>query len=114
MFSSADTVIAVTVSLPGLYGFSCFLRRMTNAKRAADWVKEHYRPEWNNLHWIARRNNWAAVEVLISKGLASGPEIEAFRNKDEGLEKATWAGLLISAALLFLLLIARTLATLFA
>ena len=113
MFISADTVIALTISLPALYSFSCFLRRMINAKRAADWVRKHHQPQWKNLHWITRRSNWAGVEVLVTKGLISGPEIEAFRNRDESLEKATWGGLFISAALLLLVLIAKTLASLF-
>ena len=114
MFLSADTLIAATISLPGLYGFVCFFRRMINARRAADWVRKHHQAEWDNLHWIARRSNWAGVEVLLSKGLISGPEIEAFRNKDEGLEKATWTGLFITAALLLLIIVSKALAALFA
>lgn len=114
MFFSTDTVIAVTISLPGLYGFICFFRRMINAKRAADWVRKNHQSEWRSLHWIARHSNWAGVEVLVSKGLISGSEIEEFRNKDEGLEKATWVGLFVSAALLSLALIAKALAALLA
>lgn len=113
MISTMDTAIAAAISLPGLYGFICFFRRMINAKRAADWVKSNYQAEWNSLHWLARRSNWAGVEVLVSKGLISGPELEQFRTKDEDLEKATWVGMFISAALLFVVVIVRTLAALF-
>ncbi len=113
MYFSADTVIAVVISLPGLYGFICFFRRMLNAKRAADRLRKNHQSEWNSLHWLARRSNWAGIEVLASKGLISGPELEMFRNKDESLEKATWVGLFISAALLFLVVIAKTIAELF-
>lgn len=113
MVFSVNTVIATAISLPGLYGFICFFRRMINAKRAADWVRKNHQAEWNSLHWIARRSNWAGVEVLVSKGLISGPELEKFRKKDEDLEKATWVGLFISAALLFVIVIIKTLAALF-
>jgi len=114
MVVSTSNVIAVVISLPGLYAFACFLRRMINAKQAADWVREHHKNAWNSIHWIARRSNWAGVEVLVSKGMVSGPEIETFRRKDENLEKATWGGLILSAALLLAVVFANTLAALFA
>ena len=112
MISTTETAIAVAISLPGLYGFICFFRRMINSKRTADWVRRNHPAEWNSLHWLARRSNWAGVEVLVNKGLISGPELARFRTKDEDLEKATWVGLFISAALLFVVVVARTLASL--
>ena len=114
MIVSTSNVIAVVISLPGLYAFACFLRRMINAKQAADWVRKHHQNEWNSIHWVARRSNWAGVEVLVRKGLVSGPELETFRRKDENLEKATWVGLIISATLLLAVVFANTVAALFA
>jgi hypothetical protein len=88
----------VTV-VPGLYGIVCWMRRGANARKTAKWVRENYEKEWNSLHWLAKRNSWACVEVLITKGLISGPEVEEYRSRDEYLEKATWVGLLLSAVL---------------
>jgi len=91
--------------LPGLYGFICWVRRYINAQRTAEWVKATHREEWDGLHWLAKRNSWAAVEVLIKKGLLSGQEVSAFRVRDEYLEKATWVGLITSALLLLVIIV---------
>lgn len=109
---SANSVIAIVIVLPGLYAIVCVFRRIINAKQAADWVRLHFSSEWDSLHWVTRHANWAGVETLISKGLISGPEVERFRLKDEHLERATWVGLFISAALLFLVVFANTLVAL--
>ncbi len=100
MTSGTDTALALLATLPALYGIGCWLRRFVNAHKAARWVKQHHAAAWQDLHWLARRNAWAGVEVLISKGLILGPEVDEFRRRDEKLETATWVGLLVSAALL--------------
>jgi hypothetical protein len=92
------------VSLTGLYGFVCWIRRGINAQKAAGWARENHPEEWNNLHWLAQRNPWAGVEVLITKGLISGPEVEKYRARDEYLEKGIWVGLFVSAMLLLVIL----------
>jgi hypothetical protein len=100
MTTTTENILAVVAALPGLYGFSCWIRRGVNARKAARWVRENHEEKWNSLHWLAKRNPWAGVEVLITKGLISGPEVEEYRARDEYLEKATWVGLLLSAVLL--------------
>ena len=70
-------------------------------------MKDTHRKEWNGLHWLAQRNNWAGVEVLISKGRISGPEVDAYRERDEYLEKATWVGLLASAMLVLVIVLLK-------
>jgi len=102
-----ENVALVAAALPGLYGIICWVRRSINAHRAAEWVKATHREEWNGLHWLAKRNSWAGVEVLIKKGLLSGPEVSAFRARDEYLEKATWIGLFISAVLLLIIIVLK-------
>ena len=103
MHATVENILAGMAALPGLYGFVCWIRRSVNAQKAAGWVKARHRDEWSKLHWLARRNPWAAVEVLISKGLISGAELDEYRARDEYLEKATWVGLFISALLLFII-----------
>ncbi len=100
MHPAVETLLVVAAASPGLYGASCWMRRVFNAHRAAKWAREHHSAAWDSIHWLARRNRWAAVEVLVSKGLISGPEVDEFRRRDEHLEKATWIGLLISGGLL--------------
>ena len=100
MGTVVENIFIVAAALPGLYGFLCWVRRNIHAQRTAEWVKATHREEWNGLHWLAKRNSWASVEALIKKGLLSGPEVNAFRERDEYLEKATWVGLFISALLL--------------
>jgi len=56
---------------------------------------------------LAKRNAWAGVEVLVSRGLISGPEVTEFNAQDEKLEQATWVGLFISAALLLLVVLLK-------
>lgn len=99
--------------MPGVYGFICWIRRSFNAQRMARWVRKAHEEEWNNLHWLARRNTWAGVEVLITKGLISGPEVSEFRARDEYLEKATWVGLLLSAVLTLAIVVWKYAATIF-
>lgn len=105
-----DIFLAIAV-LPGLYGLVCLIRRQINAQRAARWVKQTHKEEWNGLHWLAKRNSWAGVEILIKKGLISGPEVGEFRARDEYLETATWVGLFISALLLFLIIVLKFVVT---
>ena len=105
-----ENIAIVAAALPGLYGFLCWVRRSIHAHRTAKWVKATHREEWNDLHWLARRNSWAGIEVLIKKGLLSGPEVDAFRARDEYLEKATWVGLLISALLLLCIVLVKSVA----
>ena len=105
MSTTAENIIALIAALPALYGYVCWIRRIFNARKAARWARERYEQEWNSLHWIAKRNPQAGVDVLIKKGLISGPEVEEYRKHDEYFEKATWIGLLISAILLFIILV---------
>jgi hypothetical protein len=99
MDTTTENILAIVAAVPGFYGFVCWIRRGANARMAAKWVRKNYEKEWNSLHWLAKRNPWAGVEVLITKGLISGPEVEKYRARDEYLEKATWVGLLLSAIL---------------
>jgi len=96
--------------MPGLYGVLCWIRRISNAAKAAKWVKVHYKAEWDSLHWLAKRNAWAGVQVLISKGLISGPEVADFAARDEKLERGTWVGLFVSAFLLLLVVVIKLVA----
>jgi hypothetical protein len=107
MDASVENVFVVAAALPGLYGFICWVRRSINAQRAARWVQKTHSDEWNELHWLAKRNCWAGVEVLIKKGLISGTEVNEFRVRDESLERATWVGLFISAVLLLVLVVLK-------
>jgi hypothetical protein len=104
METTTENILAMVAALPALYGLICWVRRGFNARKAARWVRRKHRQEWNNLHWIAKRNPWAGVEALITKGLLSGPEVEEYRTRDEYLEKASWIGLFISAVLLLSIL----------
>lgn len=96
---TTEIVLAVVAAAPGLYGVVCWLRRGVHARKTAKWVRENYENEWNSLHWIAKRNPGAGVEVLITQRLISGPEVEEYRAHDDYLEKATWVGLFLSAVL---------------
>ena len=107
MNTVVENIALVTAALPGLYGFLCWIGRNIHARRTAEWVKATHRDEWNSLHWLAQRNSWAGIEVLIKKGLLSGPEVSAFRARDEYLEKATWVGLFISALLLLCIILLK-------
>ena len=107
MTAVVENIVLVAAVLPGLYGFLSWIRRNINAQRTAAWVKATHREEWNGLHWLAKRHSWAGVEVLIKKGLISGPEVSAFRARDEYLEKATWVGLFITALLLLFILVLK-------
>jgi len=111
MSTTAETILAVAAALPGLYGFVCWILRGFNARRAAGWARRNHEEEWNGLHWLAKRNHWAGVEVLITKGLISGPEVDRYRARDEYLEKATWIGILISMALLLVILVLKYVAS---
>ena len=113
MDATVENILVVAAALPGLYGFVCLFRRSFNAQKAAGWVKANHRDEWNNLHWLAQRNSWAGIEVLISKGLISGPEVDKYRAQDEYLEKAIWAGLLVSALLLLVVVALKYISSLF-
>lgn len=112
MDTGIENILAVAAALPALYGFVCWIRRFFNTQKAAGWIKGNHPQEWNSLHWLAQRNLWAGVEILITKGLISGPEIEEYRSRDEYLEKATWAGLFVSAILLFVILVLKYVASL--
>jgi len=107
MGTTVENIFAVAAAMPGVYGFICLIRRSFNAQRAARLVKDTHQEEWNNLHWLAQRNSWAGVEVLISKGLISGQQVDEYRARDEYLEKATWVGLLISAILLLVIFVLK-------
>jgi hypothetical protein len=107
MDTSVENILIMVAAVPGLYGFLCWVRRSINAHKAARWVKDTHRDEWNGLHWLAQRNNWAGVEVLISNGRISGPEVDAYRERDEYLEKATWVGLLVSAMLVLVIVLLK-------
>ena len=107
MDAPTENILVVAAALPGLYGFVCWIRRGINAQKAAGWARGTHPEEWNNLHWLAQRNPWAGVEVLITKGLISGPEVEEYRARDEYLEKGIWVGLFISAMLLFVILVLK-------
>lgn len=105
MDTTTENIIAISIALPGLYGIFCSIRRSFNARKMAGWLREKHEKEWNNLHWVAKRNSRAGVETIITKGSISGPEVEEYCKHDEYLEKATWIGLLISAILLFIILV---------
>jgi len=107
MDTTFENILAVAAAMPGVYGFACLIRRSFNAQRAARLVKGTHQKEWNKLHWLAQRNSWAGVEVLITKGLISGPQVDEYRARDEYLEKATWVGLLISAILLLVIFVLK-------
>ena len=107
METTVENILLMVAAVPGLYGFLCWFRRNINAHKAARWVKDTHREEWNGLHWLAQRNNWAGVEVLISNGRISGPEVDAYRERDEYLEKATWVGLLASAMLVLVIVLLK-------
>ena len=111
--SVIENIVFLGAALPGLYALLCLFRRSINAQRMAKWVKRHHGLEWDALHWIAKRNAWAGVEVLITKGLLSGPEVDAFRARDEALERASWVGLFVSAALLLVIVLLKKLAAIF-
>ena len=111
MDTTTESILAVAAVLPGLYGCVCWVRRGFNARRAVGWIRSNHEEKWNGLHWLAKRNHWAGVEVLIAKGLISGPEVEKYRARDEYLEKATWVGLFISAALLLVILVLKYVAS---
>lgn len=111
MESAVEVVAATLAALPGLYGLTSWIRRVINARRAAGWVKATWPDEWNTLHWLAQRHPWAGIEVLVTKGLISGPEIDDYRARDESLELATWLGLLASAVLLLIIAAVRYLFT---
>ena len=100
-------MLVVLAALPGLYAFICWIRRTLNAQKAARWVKANHHDEWNKLHWLAQRNAWAGVNILITKGLISGTEVNKFQARDEYLEKATWTGLLVSALLLLVIVVLK-------
>jgi hypothetical protein len=102
-----ETVLAAAAATPGIYGFVCWIRRGTNARRAARWAKETHPDDWSALHWLARRNAWAGVEVLIAQKKIAGPEVDGFRARDGYLEKAAWIGLLISAVLLLVIVVSE-------
>jgi hypothetical protein len=107
MDTATETILASAAVLPGLYGVLCWIRRGFNARRTARWAKQSFEESWNSLHWLTKRNHWAAVEALITRGLISGPEVEEYRARDDYLEKATWVGLFISAVLLLVVLMLK-------
>jgi len=107
MDTTTENILVLAAALPGLYGVVCWIRRGFNAQKAAAWVRGNHPEEWNNLHWLAQRNTWAGVEVLITKGLISGHEVEEYRARDEYLEKRTWVGLFISGLLLLVILVLK-------
>jgi hypothetical protein len=111
METAVEIFLASLAALPGLYGFICWIRRVLNARRAARWVQATWPDEWNTLHWLAQRHAWAGIEVLVTKGLISASEIDAYRVRDEYLEKVSWLGLLVSAVLLLILAGAKYLVT---
>ena len=113
MDMNIENVLIVAAAVPGMYGFICWIRRSFNAQRAARWVKETHHEEWNSLHWLAQRNPWAGVEVLVTRGLISGQELDVFRARDEYLEKASWIGILVSAALLLVIIVWKLIGTVF-
>jgi hypothetical protein len=113
MDAIVEIILAVSAAISGLYGFSCWIRRSFNAQKAARWVMENHREEWNSLHWLAKRNPWVGVEVLITKGSISGQKVDEYRACDEYLEKATWIGLFISAALLLVIFVLKYVLSLF-
>lgn len=110
---SVENIFIVVAALPGLYGFASLVRRSINAHKAARWVQKTHSDEWNDLHWLARRNNWAGVEVLVKKGIISGPEVDEFRARDENLERAAWVGLFVSAVLLLVIVVLKGAVALF-
>ena len=99
-----ENVLALAALIPAVYGCICWIRRRLNALRVARWAKEAHHKEWNDLHWLARRNPWAGVEALIHKGVISGAEADAFRARDEYLEKAGWVAFFLSAVLLLVVI----------
>lgn len=92
----------LVAALPALCGFLCLVLRAINARKTALWVRTHYPAHWNGLHALARHHAWAAVEILIKKGLLSGDKIAEFRRRDEQLEKCSWLGVLSSALLILM------------
>jgi hypothetical protein len=103
MNSPVETILVAAAALPGLYAFICWARRNIHAGRMAKWARETHRDQWESLHWLGRAHGASGIEVLITKGLISGPEVNKFRARDDYLEKATWVGLLISALLLLVI-----------
>ena len=100
MDNITENILAITAAIPCLHGIICWIRRSFNSRKTARWIREKYEQEWNSLHWIAKRNPQAGIEVLITKGLISGPEVDKYRARNEYLEKATWISIFISAVLL--------------
>jgi hypothetical protein len=113
MRATAQYILAAVAVLPGFYGLVCWIRRSLNARKAAEWIKENHEEEWNDLHWLARRHPWAAIEALITKGLISGPVVDEYCTRDDYLEKASWLGLFISALLLLVILTLQYVAAIF-
>ena len=113
MDTITENILTMVAALPGLYGFICWIRRDFNTRKAAKWIREKYEQEWNNLHWLAKRNPRSGIEILITKGLISGPKVEEYRTRDEYLEKATWIGLFISAVLILIILVLQLVASAF-
>ncbi len=105
MDTTLENILLVAAAMPAAYGFSCWIRRVFSAQRTAKWVKETHREEWDKLHWLAKRNAWAGIETLITKGLISGPQVNEFQARDEYLEKATWLGILVTAVLLLAIIV---------
>lgn len=95
-----ETIFVTLAALPGAYALVCLFRRAANARRALRRARKAHEREFKDLHWLARRNAWAAVEALISRGVIGGAEAHEFRRRDEQLERASWVGLAVSAALL--------------
>jgi hypothetical protein len=105
------SMLAAAVAIA--YAVLCWIRRDLNARRMARWARATHPAAWGRLHWLTRRNPWAGVHVLITTGEISGPEIDAFRARDDRLEAATWLGLLAAAVLLLAGIAWQQLAVLF-
>jgi hypothetical protein len=103
--------LVAVAALPGLYALVCWVRRTMNTLKTAKWVRETHSEGWNNLPWLAKQFPWAGIEVLIKNGLVSGPEVDQFRARDEYFEKAIWMGLLISALLLLVFVVIKSVVT---
>jgi hypothetical protein len=105
--TTVESISGGIAAVPGMYGLVCWIRRSFHAQRMARRVRETHEEQWKELHWLTRRNPWAGIEVLVSKGLISGPEVNEYRARDEYLGKATWAGFLVSAALLLAIILGK-------
>jgi hypothetical protein len=100
--TTVENISVIVAAIPGLWSFVCWARRSIHAQKMMNRIKKTNPQVWNQLPTLGRLHSSAGVDLLVTKGLIQGPEVNKFLEQDEYLEKSTWLGLLISAVLLFL------------